>query len=129
MFNNNACTLSEISDILYGIIPNGRKITLNFAVAGYEIDPSVLKQYFDPRDYIVKLTPMHKTDTAIKNHIETAGEYDTIYPYKKIEEDLKNVGYDVLVFIASKEEDEGRITCGNAILSGTMPLCKHEIIK
>jgi hypothetical protein len=26
-----------------------------------------------------------------------------------------------VVFIASREEDEGRITCGNAILSGTEP--------
>jgi len=32
---------------------------------------------------------------------------------------------DVPVFIASKEEDLGRITCGNAILSGLMP---HESI-
>lgn len=31
----------------------------------------------------------------------------------------------MLVFIASEYEDLGRITCGNAILSGTMPLCPY----
>lgn len=48
-----------------------------------------------------------------------------MYPYKKYEEDLKNAGFDVLVFIASNDEDLGRITCGNAILSGNMPLTEY----
>ena len=51
----------------------------------------------------------------------TAGEYDTYTPYQKLELDLREAGYDVLVFIASREEDESRITCGNAILSGHEP--------
>jgi len=29
---------------------------------------------------------------------------------------------------ASKEEDLGRITCGNAILSGSLPECEYKII-
>lgn len=49
----------------------------------------------------------------------------TSYPFgsheQVAEEKLKAAGFDVLVFIASREEDEGRITCGNAILSGTRP--------
>jgi 23S rRNA (adenine2503-C2)-methyltransferase len=47
----------------------------------------------------------------------TDGGYDFYYPYKKAEEDLKAAGFDVIVFIPSKEEDESRITCGNAILA------------
>ena len=39
---------------------------------------------------------------------------------------MKKVGFDVLVFIASEYEDLGRITCGNAILSGTLPECPYE---
>ena len=81
----------------------------------------MLKKYFDPDDYVVKLTPMHKTITAEANGIRTEGDYTAYYPYKKHEENLKNEGYDVLVFIASHEEDMGRITCGNAILSGSKP--------
>lgn len=121
MFNDNACSLEEISRIMEGCIPNGRKITLNFAVANYIINPETLLKYFSPDDYIIKLTPMHKTIAAIENNIKTAGDYTTFYPYQKYERELKEVGYDVLVFIASYEEDMGRITCGNAILSGTKP--------
>ena len=119
MFNNNALSLPEISKIMDGIIPVGRKITLNFAVARYEIDPEVLLRYFNPELYIIKLTPMHKTNAAESNHIKTFGEYTEYYPYEEHDRKLQNVGYEVLVFIASKEEDESRITCGNAILSDT----------
>jgi 23S rRNA (adenine2503-C2)-methyltransferase len=126
MFNNNACSLPEIERIMEGIVPFGRKITLNFAVADWKIDPEVLLDYFNPEHYVIKLTPMHKTNTAIKNKITTTGDYTTMYPYKEIEEKLKKAGYDVLVFIASKEEDLGRITCGNAILSGTLPEVPFE---
>jgi 23S rRNA (adenine2503-C2)-methyltransferase len=125
MFHGNTCTFPEIRDIMHGIIPSGRKITLNFAVAHYEIDPDVLLNFFNPRDYIIKLTPMHMTKTALGHGIYTQyhpdGDYTTIAPYKEHEQRLKSAGYDVLVFIASREEDLGRITCGNAILSGTLP--------
>jgi len=117
MFNHRALSLYEITQVMDGIVPFGRKITLNFAIAGWEIDPSVLRRYFDPADYVIKLTPMHKTQTAEDNSIRTDGDYTTYYPYEEHERVLKEAGYDVLVFIASKEEDESRITCGNAILS------------
>jgi len=126
MFNGNACSLSEIALIMNGIVPNGRKITLNFAIAGYEINPDVLLRYFNPDHYIIKLTPMHKTEEAIKNGIKTCGDYTEYYPYRADEDRLKKAGYDVLVFIASDKEDLGRITCGNAILSGSAPLCEYS---
>lgn len=135
MFSGNASTLSEIGSIMKRVLNwnadevVGRKITLNFAVAGWTIDPNILLQYFSPDKYIIKLTPMHKTNTAIENDIKTEGDYTTMYPYKKDEEALKDAGYDVLVFIASEYEDLGRITCGNAILSGSMPEVPYKIIK
>jgi 23S rRNA (adenine2503-C2)-methyltransferase len=129
MFGGSALRLDEIGAIMYELPrPVGRKITLNFAVADYTIDPRVLLRYFHPAHYIIKLTPMHKTATAITNGIETAGDYTTYYPYEEYERALTDAGYDVLVFIASKEEDEGLITCGNAILSGSMPLCSHKVL-
>ncbi len=129
MFNNNALSLDEISEMAkYWDKPKGRKYTLNFAVADYEIDAEKLRDLFDAEKFIIKLTPMHKTKTAIENDIKTKGDYTTYYPYRSIEEELKKVGFDVLVFIASEYEDLGRITCGNAILSGTMPECPYEEI-
>jgi 23S rRNA (adenine2503-C2)-methyltransferase len=118
MFAGNACTLEQIARIMEGVIPSGRKITLNFAIAGYEVSGDVLLKYFDPDYYICKLTPMHKTRTATERGCATQGDYTSYQPYSEVESDLKRAGYDVLVFIASKEEDESRITCGNAVLAG-----------
>ena len=121
MFNNNACSLDEIASIMYGIIPVGRKITLNFAIAGYKIDAEKLARLFSPELYVVKLTPMHKTDTALNFDIKTSGDYTTPEPYLEVEAKMKAAGFETLLFIASKDEDEGRITCGNAVLSGSRP--------
>ena len=127
MFSGSSLGLEEISEIGRMLeMPKGRKITLNFAVAGYEVNAEKLRDLFSPDKFVVKLTPMHKTHTAMQNGIKTDGDYTTMYPYQHIEEDLKKVGFDVLVFIASEYEDLGRITCGNAILSGTLPDCPYE---
>lgn len=121
MFGGSALPLEEIACIMEGCIPSGRKITLNFAVAGYTIEPHILLKYFDPDYYIVKLTPMHLTRACVESSQRTPGDYTTYAPYEDLERAIKAAGYDVLVFIASREEDEGRITCGNALLSGTRP--------
>jgi 23S rRNA (adenine2503-C2)-methyltransferase len=97
--------------------PVGRKIALNFALTGAPIDAKYLRQLFDPRHFMCKITPMHNTKAVIENNMMTDGGYDFYYPYKQAEESLKAVGFDVIVFIPSKEEDESRITCGNAILA------------
>lgn len=117
MFRGNACSLEEIARIMDGTMPVGRKITLNFAVADWTVDPSVLLKYFPPDIYICKLTPMHKTVRAVGNGIKTVGDYTHPEPYEVMAKELRSAGYEVLVFIASKEEDESRITCGNAILA------------
>lgn len=129
MFSDSSLSLSKISELGNMLEhPIGRKITLNFAVAGYEIDAEKLRKLFDPAKFVVKLTPMHKTESAVANGIKTKGKYASTYPYKQVEEELIAVGFDVLVFIASEDEDLGRITCGNAILSGSMPLCEYKEI-
>ncbi len=128
MFSGNACSLFEIHNIMRGIVPTGRKITLNFALADYTIDENLLFKYFDPDDYIIKITPMHLTDACRDNVIDTPDGYTQYYPYKEVEDRLKKVGYEVIVFVPSIEEDLGRITCGNVILSGTKPLVPYEII-
>jgi 23S rRNA (adenine2503-C2)-methyltransferase len=127
MFRGSALALTAISEMMYKVArPIGRKITLNFAAAEYEINAEWLARLFSPAHFIVKLTPMHKTNSAISNGIKTPGDYTESYPYEHHEEALKKVGFDVLVFIASREEDLGRITCGNAILSGSLPLTTYK---
>lgn len=45
---------------------------------------------------------------------------------KAVEEDLKGNGFDVIVFVPSYDEDNGLITCGNAILSGKVPTSSYQ---
>lgn len=97
--------------------PKGRKITLNFALTDAEVNAEKIREHFNPEYFICKITPMHQTKACIKRGLLTNNGYDLFYPYKKVEENLKSVGFDVIVFIPSKEEDESKITCGNAILS------------
>jgi len=126
MFRGSALSLFKIHEVMQGIVPHGRKITLNFAVAGYTIDAERLAELFSPEHYLCKLTPMHQTYTAEQNDIRTDDGYCSYYPYRQHEEDLKAVGYDVIVFLPSIEEDLGRITCGNAILSGSLPEVEYK---
>jgi 23S rRNA (adenine2503-C2)-methyltransferase len=126
MFNGNSLPLTEISEIgKYLPDPVGRKYALNIALAdGIEVDAGKMSYLFNPDKFMVKITPLHVTDTSTENNIVTTGGYSEFTPYKAVEEELIQEGFDVLVFVPSLEEDQGRITCGNAILSGTMPTCK-----
>ena len=123
MFSGSALPLSEIGEIC-AVLPDpvGRKYALNFALAdGYEVDAEKLRRLFHPEKFMVKITPIHMTQSCNENNIATSSGYEIYTPYKKAEDDLKAVGFDVLVFIPSHEEDESRITCGNAILSDNPP--------
>ena len=130
MFNGNALTLEQISDIVkYLPMPRGRKYALNFALAdNYEVNAEKLRDLFSPKKCMVKITPLHVTHSCKENNIKTSGGYTSYVPYQKVEEELIKMGFDVLVFVPSMDEDESRITCGNAILSGTKPECKYEDI-
>ena len=127
MFNGNALSLEEICDMTsYLPFPKGRKYALNFALAdNYIVDANKLSRLFDTARFMVKITPLHKTKSCDDNAISTTGGYDSFVPYQKVEKELKEAGFDVIVFIPSYDEDLGMITCGNAILSGRNPSIKY----
>lgn len=124
----NALALRDIAELADTLVsPWGRKYTLNFALADDSIiDGKVLASMFDPRKFMCKITPLHRTNSCEANHIQTSGGYDSFVPYKKVEEDLKANGFDVIVFVPSYDEDNGLITCGNAILSGKKPTSSYK---
>jgi 23S rRNA (adenine2503-C2)-methyltransferase len=130
MFSGNSLSLREIADIGYYLPdPKGRKYSLNFALAdNYIIDASKLAAYFDINKFMVKITPLHRTKSCDENNIITTGGYEIFTPYQKAESELKSVGFDVIVFVPSYDEDMGLITCGNAILSGNMPKIPYKEI-
>ena len=107
--------IKKIADMLP--MPVGRKYTLNFPVTAQTIlDAKVLSRMFDKEKFIVKITPIHETASAIENGFEVTGyaDYDV---YRKFERPLLKEGWDVIVFVPSKEEDSDRITCGNALIA------------
>lgn len=130
MFSGNSLFLNEISEVGKSLIdPVGRKYALNFAIAdGYQVDAEKLRQLFSPKKFMVKITPIHATKSCTENDIKTTKGYQEFTPYQKIEQNLKDCGFDVIVFVPSYEEDLGLITCGNAILSGNLPKIKYEEI-
>lgn len=108
--------ISHIADALP--MPIGRKYTLNFAVTEDTIlDAKDLSVLFDKEKFIVKITPIHKTNSAIKNGFNVTTSYTDFDVYRKFEQPLLEEGWDVIVFIPSQEEDSDRITCGNALIS------------
>jgi len=124
MFNNSSLPLEEISKIMNKMdIPVGRKYTLNFAIHDDTIiDGNYLASLFNPAFFMCKITPIHYTTSSINSNQLLGNGYISYTPYEKHEENLKSAGFDVLVFIPSYDEDVGMITCGNAVLSGRLPL-------
>lgn len=127
MFNDNCLPLDIISLMMKEVIAHssirGRKLTLNFALGNYKIDVDRIVELFHPNHFIIKLTPMHITNSVISNGVKWQQD-----PYP-VEEEFHNAGFDVIVFVPSEEEDKGRITCGNAILSGSKPEVEYSVIK
>lgn len=119
LFRGKSHSLVDIALIAAALpMPKGRKYTLNFPVTAQTIlDPKRLSELFDKKKFVVKITPIHDTNEARANGIETSEGYYTYDVYKQFEQPLLEEGWDVIVFVPSKEEDEDRITCGNALIS------------
>ena len=118
-FNGMSLSLEEISQIAKKLpMPKGRKYTLNFAVTSQTIlNAKELSRLFDKEKFIVKITPIHKTNSAIKNGFDVTTSYSDYDVYRQFEKPLIDEGWQVIVFVPSKEEDSDRITCGNALIA------------
>lgn len=119
MFAGQAMDLADIATMVADLpAPLGRKYCLNFAYAsGFEVDAAKLAGLFDPDKWMAKITPIHNNTACRTNGIETIGGYESYQPYREPEEALKQAGFDVLVFVPSMDEEQGLVTCGNAVLA------------
>ena len=120
MFRGDQTTLDEFAVIASTLPePVGRKYCLNFAYStDFEIDAKKVSRMFDKDKFMIKITPIHNNNACRENEIETSEGYASWKPYSKPEEDLKSEGWDVLVFVPSMDEEDGLVTCGNAVLGG-----------
>ena len=93
-----------------------RKITLNFALAAeLPLDPTILKQYFDPNLFLIKITPLNPTYSAREN-----GLTSYIDPFQnegsyKVVKALQAEGYQVIVSIGEVEENYIGSNCGQYV--------------
>lgn len=119
LFRGRSMRLEDIAYVAKTLPkPKGRKYTLNFPVTDKTIlEPKEMSRLFDKDKFIVKITPIHETNEANANGINTPDGYYKYDVYRQFEQPLIDEGWEVIVFIPSKEEDEDRITCGNALLS------------
>jgi len=124
MFGGMSLALCDIATIAEKLPPPlSRKYCLNFAYStDFEIDAKMLAGLFDPEKFMVKITPIHNNNACRDAGIETVGGYDSFRPYAEPEADLIAAGFDVLVFVPSMDEEDGLVTCGNAVLGGSTPI-------
>jgi 23S rRNA (adenine2503-C2)-methyltransferase len=98
--------------------PSDRKLTLNFALAeSMPVDPEVLSRYFDPEDYLIKITPVNPTFQAQHNGLASC-----IAPERGVERNglatrLAERGYEVIVSIGEVKENEIGSNCGQYVLN------------
>lgn len=121
MFGGQQLHLEEFARIADKLPePVSRKYCLNFAYStDFEIDAAKVDRLFDRNKFMAKITPIHNNTACRDNGIKTIGGYESWKPYSKPESELKAMGWDVLVFVPSLDEEDGLVTCGNLILGGS----------
>ena len=87
-----------------------KKITLNFAISPESIvDPTIIKQYFDPQKYFIKITPVNPTNSAIQNKLDTGKDISKLV---LLEKEFQKEGYQTLISIGELEENLIGTNCG-----------------
>lgn len=90
-----------------------RKVTLNFAPArGAPLDPGALAQVFDPRLFLVKLTPINPTAAAGRSGL--VGLLDPADPRgcEAVAARFRATGFDTILSIGELGENEIGSNCG-----------------
>lgn len=131
MFAGESLNLDELA-VIAGLMPEpkSRKYCLNFAYStDFVVDAKEIDRRFDKNKFMVKITPIHNNNACRENEIVTLGGYDSWTPYEKPYSDFMELGWDALVFVPSVDEEDGLVTCGNAVLGGSSLVSDQEIIK
>ena len=110
-------SFQEISDYGKRFYKKGdKKITLNFAMSkGYPVDVDIVRKYFNPYKFIIKLTPVNPTNSALCN--ELISEIDACNPSSAdiIVNNFRLKGYDVILSIGEVEENRIGSNCGQFV--------------
>lgn len=112
---------------MYGdkfISANNRKVTLNFAYTKQNIvEPKTLLEFFNPDNYLIKITPLNPTVKANQNGLECGlqTENDELI----ISNAFNECGYETLISIGEREENKIGSNCGQYLRNA---LNKKELL-
>jgi len=109
--------LNEIADYGRRFYRDGyRKITLNFALMeGVEVDAAAVRAHFDPRYFLIKLTPLNPTANARRNSLKSAVDPSLAQSNWRITRELESVGFDVIESVGELEENSIGSNCGQFV--------------
>ena len=93
--------------------PGDRKITLNFALAqGNPLEADVLRRYFSPEKFLIKITPLNPTHPARENRRSSYIDPGDESGADPLVSSLEGAGYQVIVSIGEVEENRIGSNCG-----------------
>lgn len=93
-----------------------KKVTLNFApVAGYPVDAAVMKKFFDPERFLIKLTPLNPTVRALESSLASAIDPQDGATSEALVDAFRSQGFDVILSIGELEENRIGSNCGQFI--------------
>lgn len=106
-----------------------RKVTLNFASArNYPLVPEVIKSYFDPSFFLIKLTPLNPTSRVKESRLESLIDPYNLSSAGKVVESFKSLGYDVILSIGELEENKIGSNCGQfvTLIRDSKPMLRDD---
>jgi len=105
--------LEEVADFGRRFVkPGDRKVTINFAPGpGEALEPGAIARAFDPRHFLIKVTPVNPTLAAQRSG--TAFVWDEAPPpLRAAAAELERSGFQVILSPSSPEEVESETSCG-----------------
>lgn len=108
-------------------VAGDRKITLNFIVLhDYPIDPYVVRSFFDPAFFLIKLTPLNPTICAQNNNLSSKLDPQNEQSVSHLVHAFRSFGFDTFVSIGNLEENSIGSNCGQYLSYFSKPLyiCK-----
>ncbi len=93
-----------------------RKVTLNFApVEGYPIDPSVIRENFDPNRFLIKMTPLNPTLRSSEGRLKSVIDPHSPQAGQALINEFVREGFEVILSIGEVEENKIGSNCGQFI--------------
>ncbi len=96
----------------------GKKIALNFALdKDAPVDETMLTLYFDPKNFLIKITPLNPTYRAVQNRHESYLDPHRPSDARGLANRLRAAGYEVILSIGEADENRLGSNCGQLVLN------------